>query len=94
MKTVSLRALSRDGPTITEDVLVLHGRRIIGTFSPFAQEVPMDDIARKAIEPQEVKVQPSGRLSKGLGTIPGQEPPTDIKQFRPTFNPAPKPGKK
>lgn len=37
------------------------------------EEVPMDDIAKKAIEPERVKPEPKGRLSKGLGELPGKK---------------------
>lgn len=110
MKNLPIRKFTTVVGYLTEAVAITIDGRVIGVYTPMERtpgqviagtidlgpdvtEVTVDTV-RKALEPEQVKVQPSGKLSKGLGTIPGQEPPTDIKQFRPTFNPAPKPGSK
>ena len=52
----------------------------------------VDEPVKKAIEPDKAKVQ-RGRLTKGLGQLPGEDPD---KTFDPSFGrskPAPKPGK-
>jgi len=109
MKTVGLRSLYSVAPSITEPVLVLHDRRIIGTYTPVrADHAPMlgvtgvldlgpnvteatVDEVKKAIEPDKVR-ESRGRLTKGLGEVPGLTPKPDptFAQFRPS----PKPGKK
>ena len=63
----------------------------------------MDEPIRKAIAPEAIKVQPDGKLSKGLGPLPGQPTRPDVGKVleevaRPMpsfaqFRPAPKPGK-
>lgn len=106
MKTISLRKLARDAPTITEAVLVLHNRQVVGQYKPFTkdtaldfdmseiwdhlEEVPMDDIARKAIEPEKVKPEGRGKLSKGLGDLPGEPKPTVQRDPYREFKPVPK----
>lgn len=80
MKTIGLRTLYKEAPALTEEVLVLQGRRVLGSFKPFTkQEVEdmpeADNIAKKAIAPEAVKREPRGRLSKGLGELPGDVPP-------------------
>lgn len=119
MKTIGLRSLYKLAPTITEDVLVTHDRRIIGQFTPLQEvgpalvhrsieatsgpatysykEAVMDDTVKKAIEPDQVK-ENRGKLSKGLGEVPGdvkrevpQEPKPTIQRdpYR-EFKPVPK----
>jgi len=105
MKTVGLRSLYSVAPSITEPVLVLHDRRIIGTYTPshsdgevtgvlglgkHVTEATVDEV-KKAIEPDKVR-ESRGRLTKGLGEVPGVTPKPDptFAQFRP----APRPGKK
>jgi len=111
MKTISVRALSREAGNITEPVLVLHDRRIIGTYTPLTvlgevtgvldlgknmTEATVDEV-KKAIEPDKVR-ESRGRLTKGLGEVPGVTPSSEVLGYKgPTFTefrPAPKPGKK
>lgn len=76
MKTVGLRSLYQVAPFLTEDVVVLHDRRIIGRYSPIppTEELIMEETIRKAIEPDQVKER-RGRLTKGLGEVPGLTTP-------------------
>lgn len=59
-------------------------------------EATVDEI-KKAIEPEKVR-QSRGRLTKGLGDVPGVTPSSEVLGYKgPTFTefrPAPKPGKK
>lgn len=96
MKTISLRSLSRRAPELTEEVLVLHNRLILGTFRPIPptepfdvvgvlsgeigdieaaednrKEFEVDEPVRKEVQKEQVKPEPRGRLSKGLGDVPG-----------------------
>jgi hypothetical protein len=108
VKTIGLRTLYKEASMLTEEVLVLQDRRVIGSFKPFTkdtaldadvwphlEEVPMDDIAKRALEPDQTKREPRGRLSKGLGPLPGEAPaePASHDHYR-EFRPAPKPGDK
>lgn len=40
MRTMSLRGLSRDAPTLTDAVLVTHENQVIGRFIPIALDGP------------------------------------------------------
>jgi len=93
MKTVGLRSLYQVAPTLTEDVIVVHGRRIVGRYSPipWTEELMTVEDVKKAIEPDQVKREPRGRMTKGLGEVPGLTQKDPYAEFRP----APKPtGKK
>jgi len=116
MKTIGLRSLYSVAPFITEPVLVLHDRRIIGTYTPVSgageltgvldmgpnvTEATVDEI-RKAIEPDKVR-ESRGRLTKGLGDVPGLQnenttfPVKEYQEFRPAPKPSttrPDPGRK
>lgn len=96
MKTIGLRTLYKEASHLTEEVLVLQDRRVIGSFKPFIndlEDVAMDESAKKAIEPDNVKKEPRGRLSKGLGDLPGDPKPTIQRDPYVEFKPAPKPGR-
>lgn len=66
-------------------------------FDKAYKEASMDDIAKKAIEPDKVKPDGRGQLRKGLGDLPGEShEPKPTVQRDPSFGhsrPAPKPGK-
>jgi len=101
MKTMGLRRLYQEAPSLTEEVWVVQGGVVIGTYTPNHkwEDVRMEEPVKKAIEPDEVKVERPGKpggepkLSKGLGDIPGvnKEPARDTFGYA---RPAPKPGKK
>jgi hypothetical protein len=109
MKTIGLRTLYKEAPVLTEEVLVLQGRRVLGSFKPFNKETALefdmadlwphlqevedmpeaDNIAKKAIAPDAVKREPRGRLSKGLGDLPGDSKTDERDPYR-EFRPVPK----
>lgn len=100
MKILTLRAFAREAPTLTEAVLVTHNRRAIGQFSPVPpdDQIPViymegaamaEEPVKKAIQPDRVKTDDRGRLSKGLGPLPGEESRDAYREFKPV----PKPGK-
>lgn len=101
MKIVTLRTFSREAPDIDETVLVTHERRVIGQYTPVPKvldiptislEASMDESVKKAIEPEQVKER-RGKLSKGLGELPGEnhEPkPTIERDPYKDFRPVPK----
>lgn len=104
MKELPIRKFTTVVGYLTETVTITVDGRPIGTYTPIWKtevKAHMDEPIRKAIEPEQVK-QTDGRLSKGLGTLPGQPAPKPVIEgqgiaggvypSRP-FTPAPKPGK-
>jgi hypothetical protein len=103
MKTISLRGFSRDAPTINEEVLILHNRRVVGRFTPFNKETalsfdmadvwdhledaPMEEPVKKELNKEAPKVDQSGNLRKGLGPLPGEDPNLSFREFRPVPKP-------
>lgn len=103
MKELPIRKFTTVVGYLTEAVSITLDGRIIGVYHPTVtgytteelkphqpKEVPVDDI-NKAIEPDRVK-ESRGRLTKGLGDIPGQTEKRVDPQFGKS-QPAPKPGK-
>lgn len=80
----------------TEPVEVRRYNEVVGHYYPYGtlKEVPMDDIARKAIEPEKVKPEGRGKLSKGLGELPGQKVDPAMSDAWTRSQPAPKTDKK
>jgi hypothetical protein len=69
-----------------------------GSVSRMADEEvgPMEEPVKKAIEPEQVKREPRGKLSKGLGEIPGVTRDVDpsMADAWTRSQPDPKPGNK
>jgi len=90
MKKVPIRNFTTVVGYLTEPVLVTNGNETIGVFNPMslgqAQPMTLEDVTtkevRKAIEPDRVKVD-QGKLTKGLGEIPGKKEDDPFKRFSP-----------
>lgn len=80
----------------TEPVEVRRYNAVVGVYYPAGtyKETSVDDIARKAIEPDRVKPEPRGKVSKGLGELPGNLKTGNIRDPYKEFRPAPKTDKK
>lgn len=74
---------------LTEPVEVRRYNTLLGVWYPAGVENMPDEPVRKAIEQDQVKKEPRGRISKGLGDIPGVTNRDPYQEFRP----APKPKK-
>ena len=78
-------AKRRYGIVLDEDVYRSWRTEAVGVGMSMGQwltsrlGVPMDDIAKKAIEPDKIKVDTEGKLSKGLGEVPGRMTPKEMQ---------------
>ncbi len=100
MKTLSLRGLSRDAPSLTEAVLVTHESQVIGRYVPIS--VAIDDRALAGLRPgeppttiknvelHEVSLVEDTQANRdaGSGRVVRADPGFGVAR------PAPKPGKK
>ena len=68
------------------------GDDVLPGILEFYEGSDMKEPVKKAIEPDAVKQQPDGRLSKGLGDLPGETAPEPKGVW--SGKPVPKPGAK
>ena len=85
--TSNLSQFNQDVVAWTQDP---EARRV---FDQTYKEASVDDTAKKAIEPDQTKVS-RGKVTKGLGELPGEPKPTIERDPYKDFRPVPKTGKK
>jgi len=105
MKELPIRKFTSVVGYLTEAVTITSNGRPIGTYTPtdsaaievihLPKEATVEDV-KKAIETDRVSREPRGRLTKGLGDLPGEPPSRPVDEVLPyqrIFSPAPKPKK-